>query len=102
MTIWERLFKRKALPALTDGLGIDDLIRARLRDLVEKDPEFRSLMRHAVRVHLEVMRDELVSLAKTNEELVDTLTEELETIDEFDLRITKLEEALLKVRGDKQ
>lgn len=67
----------KKRPALAEG--IDDLLRARLRELLDKDPEFRSILRHAVREHLELLRDDLVSLSKAYQELGDALINSFET-----------------------
>jgi hypothetical protein len=89
------LFGRKKNPLE----GLDDLLRMRLQQLVEKDPEFRALLRHAIREHLEVLRNELVSLDKANQQLMEAFQIGLEQIDALTERVKVLEDALLKRRA---
>lgn len=91
------LFGRGKKKDLLDGL--DDLLRTRLRALVEKDPEFRALLRHAIREHLEVMRDELVSLDKANQALAEAYQGSLEVIDDLVERVRTLEKIIVDGRA---
>jgi len=76
--------------------GIDDLLRSHLQRLVEKDPEFRTVLRHAIKEHLEVMRDELVALDKANQDLMGAFQIGMEQIDDLTERVRVLEDILLK------
>lgn len=65
--------------------------------MVESDPEFRTILRHAVREHMEVMRNELVSLDKSNQALSEGFQIGLERIDELKERVDMLEKLVERI-----
>lgn len=85
---------KAALEELTPQLQL--LVKKTVQELFERDPEVRSLIRRAVKEHLEVMRDELVALDESNQDLSGRLVDFFEDFDELQKRIAVLEKAVAR------
>lgn len=94
-----RAIKRAVDDAMATALAelapqLQLLVKRTVQELFEKDPEVRNLIRRTVKEHLEVMRDEIVSLDESNRALSERLVEFFADFDDLQRRVALLEKAV--------